>query len=289
MLHKFEAHLRSVNMSENTVKSYGKDLRQFLDFIESRGIEVQDVDHAALLQFLGYLTDRGLKSSTKRRRMEAVKTFYRAMCRMGELKENPMADFEDMPRVEESNVRFLREEEYRNLRDVVRESRRKSSVRDYAILEMALQTGLRISEICSLPVDDIEFSTRTTIGHVRVRRGKGGKERMVTLNDAAERALKAYLDVRPKGTGHKEVFLNNRLKPCDPVVISAVFKRYMKRVGINDASFHALRHTFATHRLKKGTDIKIVQDALGHKSLTTTEKYVHFMQEMMDRQLKDAL
>ena len=75
----------------------------------------------------------------------------------------------------------------------------------------------------------------------------------------------------------------------NPVVISAVFKRYMKRVGINDASFHSLRHTFATQRLKKGTDIKVVRDALGHKSLTTTEKYAHFIQEVMDKQLKDAL
>lgn len=289
MLDKFEAYLKSLNMSENTVRAYVKDVLQFLKFIESSGVGVQDADHATLLRFLSHLTDRDLRSSTKRRKMEAVKTFYRAMCRMGQLKANPAADFQDMPRVEDSNVRFLTEMEYRSLRDVIRGSRRKSSIRDYAILELALQTGLRVSEICSLCLDDIEFSTRTTIGHVRVRKGKGGRERMVTLNDAAERAVKVYMDLRPKDTSYRQLFLSNRLKPCNPLVVSSVFKRYMNRAGINDASFHAIRHTFATQRLKKGVDIKTVRDALGHRSLTTTEKYAHFMQEMMDKQLKDTL
>jgi integrase/recombinase XerC len=285
MLDRFEAYLRSVNMSENTVRSYGNDVRQFLRFVESRNIGVKDVDHQELLDFLGYLTEKNLRSSTRRRKMEAVKTFYRAMCRMGELEDDPFAGFHEMPRVRDSNMRVLTEMEYRSLRDVVRGSRRKSSVRDYAILELALQTGLRISEICSLSVGDIQPSTRTTAGHVTVRKGKGGKERTVTLNDAAERALRGYMGVRPKGTGHSELFLNNRMKPCQPVAVSGVFKRYMEKAGIAGATFHSLRHTFATHSLNMGTNIIVVQEALGHESLTTTQKYVHFLREMMDRQL----
>lgn len=290
MLDRFESYLRSVNMSENTIRSYGMDIRQFLRFVESKGVGIQEVDHGTLLQFLEYLTHLGRTGSTKRRKMEAVKTFYRAMQRVGELKENPAADFPDMPKTKDSNMRVLTEMEYRSLRDVVRGSRRKSAIRDYAILELALQTGLRISEVCSVSMKDMEFSTKTTVGHVRVRKGKGGKERTVTLNDAAEKALKAYMDVRPKNTGYQELFLNNRLRPCDPVAISRIFKRYIGKVGIAGASFHSLRHTFATHSLKKGTNIIVVQEALGHKSITTTQKYVHFLQEMMDNQLtKNAL
>jgi site-specific recombinase XerD len=217
--------------------------------------------------------------------MEGIKAFFRAMKRIGQVTENPFNDFQDMPKVKDRNMRVLTEMEYRSLRDVVRASRRKSSIRDYAILELALQTGLRRSEICSLTLDDIEFSTRTTVGHVRVREGKGGKERTVTLNSIAEAAIKEYMAVRPEDTGFKEIFLNNRLKPCSPMVISAVFKKYMEKAGINGASFHSLRHTFATHSLKKDTNIIVVQEALGHKSLTTTQKYTHFLREMMDSQL----
>lgn len=285
MLDRFESYMRSVNMAENTVSSYRKDVRQFLDFITSRDIGIPAVDHGVILQFLEHLTQRNLTSSTKRRKLEAVKTFYNAMCRLDELAANPMNGFQDMPRMKTRGMRVLNEMEYRTLRDVIRNSRRQSSVRDYAILEVALQTGLRISEICSLAVNDVEFSTRTTVGHVRVQKGKGGKKRMVTLNEAAEKAIKEYQSVRPKDTGYQELFLNNRLRPCKPNVISEIFKKYMGKAGITGASFHSLRHTFATHSLRKGTEIIVVQEALGHESLTTTQKYLHFLQARMDKQL----
>lgn len=289
-LYRFEDYLRSVGMAENTVESYGQDVKQFLKFLEDEGADIRDVDEEVLLRFLRKLTERELTSTTKRRMMEGIKTFFQAMKRIGQVTENPFADFQDMPKVKDSNVRVLTEMEYRSLRDVVRGSRRKSSIRDYAILELALQTGLRRSEICSLTLDDMEFSTRTTVGHVRVREGKGGKERTVTLNNVAEGAIKEYLTVRPEDTGYKEIFLNNRLKPCSPMVVSAIFKKYMEKAGIHSASFHSLRHTFATHSLKKDTNIVVVQEALGHKSLTTTQKYTHFLREMMDKQLtKNAL
>jgi integrase/recombinase XerD len=289
-LQKFESYLRSLDLAENTVESYGRDVKQFLGFLEDKGVNIQDVDHETLLQFLGELTQRGLKSTTKRRMMESLRTFFRCMKRLGEVDTTPLAEFQDMPRIKDSNMRVLAEIEYRSLRDVVRSSRRKSNIRDYAILELALQTGLRRAEICSLALDDIDFSTKTTVGHVRVREGKGGKERAVTLNHVAEKALREYLAVRSEDTGYKELFLNNRLRPCNPVVISAIFKKYMEKAGISGASFHSLRHTFATHSLNKDTNIIVVQEALGHKSLTTTQKYVHFLREMMDEQLnKNAL
>jgi len=290
MLDKFESYMRSVNMSENTITSYLRDVREFMRYLQDENIGVQEAHHGTFTVFLVYLTHKGLKSSTRRRKMEAVKTFYKAMARMGHVDGNPAADFQDMPKMVEAKARVLTEMEYRSLRDVVRSSRRRSSLRDYAILELALQTGLRRSEICSLAVDDVEFSTRATVGRVRVRKGKGGKERSVTLNDAAQKALKEYLAVRPGDTGHQEIFLNNRRKPCDPAIISAVFKKYMEKAGIKGASFHSLRHTFATHSLRKGTNIIVIQEALGHKSLTTTQKYLHFLEEMMDRELtKNAL
>ena len=136
-----------------------------------------------------------------------------------------------------------------------------------------------------LDMDDVKFSTRTTVGYVRVQKGRGGKERMMTLNNAAEMAIKEYLAVKAKDTQHQELFHNNRFKPCDPNVIGGIFKRYMERAGITGASFHSLRHTFATHSLRMGTNIIVIQEALGHKSLTTTQRYLHLVRELMDKQL----
>lgn len=285
----FKNYLEALNMAQNTVNAYVSDASQFLDFLASRDMDVSRADGVTLLEFLKQLTLKKLKSSTKRRMMEALKRFYQAMEKTGQVNGNPFRDFQDMPKAEEGEARVLTEAEYRRLRDLVRSNRRKSSIRDYAILELALQTGLRRSEICALTLDHVEFSTKSTVGHVKVVKGKGGNERIVTLNQAGEKALKEYLAVRPKGTEYKEIFLNNQLKPCDPVVISIIFKRYMEMAGIKDASFHSLRHTFATHNLKKGTSIIVVQRALGHKSLTTTQKYTHLLKEMMDEQLTKSI
>ncbi len=285
MLDEFVSYLKSMSMSENTISAYRRDVGQFLDFIESKSIPPGEVDQKTLLEFLTHLTQRENKGSTKRRKMESVKAFYSAMRRMGQLKIDPFDGFDDMPKLEDNRGRALTEQEYRSLRDVVRGTRRKSSVRDYAILELVLQTGLRRAEVCSLTTDDVQFSTRTTQGNVRVRKGKGGKERKVVMNDAAAEALKGYLAVRPQGVPHQELFLNNRLKPCTPVIISRIFKRYMEKADIRGASFHSLRHTFATHSLHKGTDLIVVQHALGHESITTTQKYLHFVDELMAEQM----
>ncbi|MFC1718714.1 tyrosine-type recombinase/integrase [Candidatus Poribacteria bacterium] len=284
-LERFGGYLQSVGMAQNTVESYGRDVKQFLKFLEAEGANIRDVDEEVLLRFLQKLTERELTSATKRRMMEGLKTFFRAMRKVGQVDANPFTDFQDMPKVKDNNMRVLTEMEYRALRDVVRSSRRKSSIRDYAILELALQTGLRRAEICSLTMEDIEFSTKITVGHIRVRESKGGRERTVTLNHVAEKSLREYLAMRPEDTDYQEIFLNNRLKPCAPVVISAIFKKYMEKAGIHGASFHSLRHTFATHSLKNDTNIIVVQEALGHKSLTTTQKYTHFLREIMDKQL----
>lgn len=285
MLDEFVSYLESMSRSENTIVSYRRDAGQFLDFIRSKGIPPGQVDQKTLLAFLAHLTQQENKGSTKRRKMESVKAFYAAMRRMGQLKIDPFDAFDDMPGLEDNRGRALTEREYRSLRDAVRGNRRKSSARDYAILELALQTGLRRAEICSLAIDDLQFSTRTTQGYVRVRKGKGGKERRVVMNHAAEEALKAYLAVRPRGAAHQEIFLNNRLKPCAPVIISRIFKGHMEKADIHGASFHSLRHTFATHSLRKGTDLIVVQHALGHESITTTQKYLHFVDELMAEQM----
>ena len=274
MLDQLELDLRSLNMSENTVAAYLSDIRQFVEFVQTKRMNVHEVDHGVLLKFVEHMTDKGLKGSTKRRKMEAVKTFYRMMGNMGIVKGNPVADFRDMPKAEDYHMRVLGEMEYRSLRDVIRGNQRKSAVRDYAILELALQTVLRVSEICSLSMDDIEFSTRTTVAHVRIRKGKGGKERLVTLSEVTEKAIKDYLTIRPKVADRKEIFLNNRLKPCNPAVIGGVFKRHMAKAGISGASFQSLRHTFTTHSLRKGTNIVVVSNVVvsdGNRAEVDTE------------------
>lgn len=162
--------------------------------------------------------------------------------------------------------------------------------RDAAIIELLLQTGMRLSELVNLKVDDIELPRKITkdpfnVGSIHII-GKGGKERTITLNWKACKAIKAYLKVRP-GVDYKELFITKFLKPIGPRGLQNIVKKYLDEANIKNASFHTLRHTFATHQIKKGTNIRVVQEALGHESLQTTSVYISLARKLMDKELQE--
>jgi len=179
----------------------------------------------------------------------------------------------------------LTEGEYKRLLEAVRHE-----TRDAALVEVLLQTGMRLSELARLRLSDVDLPAKInrdqgSVGSVRIF-GKGRKERTVTLNWKACKAIKAYLGIRPKVEEDERLFLTKFGRGMGPRAIQYRVEKYLEEAAIQGASVHTLRHTFATHMVKKGTKLDVVRQALGHQDLKTTSIYVDLAREVMDKELQ---
>ena len=267
--------------------SYLKQLQRYL--VEDLGLETIDQIQPRYLQgFLVTLDRCGLRGSSRRRKVATIRAFFRFLVQQGILPASPAEELLP-PEREREERRVLSEVEYKRLMAAV-----QHEVRDGAILELLLQTGIRQSECAAITLGDLQLPARISrdagnVGSLRVH-GKGRKERIVTLNYKACRALKAYLAVRPKIDDEEALFLTKFEKPLGTRSIRNIVTKYLMEAGIPGASTHALRHTFATHHVRKGTKLDVVRQALGHESLATTSVYVGLAREVMDQELqKNAL
>ena len=235
----------------------------------------------------GYLADldrRGFSGATRRRKVASIRSFFGFLQDAGVISVSPALKLIP-PERERMQPRVLSEAEYKRLLDEVR-----GDIRDQAIIELLLQTGLRLSEVSRLHVNHVSLPTKISkepgyVGSVTVL-GKGRKQRSVTLNYKACRAINNYLRIRPDADD-THLFLTKFKKGLGPRGIEKLVEKYLKEAGIQNASVHTLRHTFATHTVKKGTKLEVVRQALGHESLETTSVYVHLAREMMDKELQE--
>ena len=234
--------------------------------------------------FLAHLDERGLSGVTRRRKVSSMKALFGFLVDAEWVPHNPTRQLVP-PEREYKEPRFLTSQEYRALlRACAHETR------DAAIIELILQTGIRLSEVARLTTDDIELPPRINrdpenTGSIHIR-GKGRKERTLPLNYKACRALKAWLGIRPE-IEEPTLFVTKFREPMGPRAIQNVVEKYLDEAGIPNASVHALRHTFATHHVAKGTDLRSVQEALGHADLKTTSIYVSMAKEAMKRDMQD--
>ncbi|MCD6415349.1 MAG: tyrosine recombinase XerC [Planctomycetes bacterium] len=264
------------NYSVNTVRAYAGDLAEFAGFLQGRDRRVQDADVRDVRAFLATLHLRGLARSSVARRGSAVRSFYRFLTREGVLERNPMAALR-LPRAEKKLPNFLTPSEVERLLD---QPDRSAWIgrRDLAILEALYGAGLRVGELTALDYDDIDLAT----GLVRVE-GKGKKERIVPVGRYALRAVKEYLcsEGAPKGRDPRALFVNAR----DGGRLTArsvrrKVRKYAMQAGLDpQISPHSLRHSCATHMLAGGADLRIVQEILGHQTLSTTQIYTHLSHE----------
>jgi integrase/recombinase XerC len=266
--------------------NYASDLRQLFRYLtEELGLErVDQVQPRYLQGFLVTLDRRGLRGSSRRRKVATIRSLFRFLVQQGLLPASP-ADELLPPEREREERRVLTEAEYKRLMAAV-----QHEVRDGALLELLLQTGIRQSECAAIRLGDVQLPARVSrdagnVGALRVH-GKGRKERTVTLNYKACRALKAYLAVRPKIEDEEALFLTKFERPLGTRSIRNIVAKYLNEAGIPGASTHALRHTFATHHVRKGTKLDVVRQALGHESLATTSVYVGLAREVMDQELQ---
>lgn len=264
------------SMAENTCAAYGRDLRFFSEFLKKRGkTESGDVTREDIDSYLGEEREGGKKSTTRARRMAAIRMWLKFLKERRYIRKNP-AELIDAPKKAKALPKVLSEEETFKMLDAV-SGKEPRELRDRAMLEVMYGCGLRVSELCALSTDDIIAD-----GELLRVLGKGSKERVVPIGHAAGHALNEYFasarDVFTKGDPSVTTVFVTRLKK--PFTRQAVFKMIRERaaaVGIDQSriSPHVLRHCFASHMLQHGADIRAIQELLGHADIGTTQIYTH--------------
>jgi len=255
------------NASPHTLRSYRSDLVDFESHLTSASLTPLSADVRAVRGWLAALHGRGLDAASVARKLAAVRSFYRFLVRRGVVERNPAREVRG-PRLARKLVSFLPIDEATAMvgaRGLGGDAR----ARDVAILELLYATGLRVSELASLDVDAVDRERRT----VQVI-GKGRKERIVPYGAAAAQALDAYLGPRTRARG--AVFTNARGGRLGVRSIRAIVGRAATAAGLTRrVTPHTLRHTFATHLLDAGADLRMIQELLGHSRLSTTQRYTH--------------
>lgn len=260
------------NASPHTVKAYAFDLSQFRAHARAelgREVAPREVDHLLIRSFLALLHRRGLKKSSSARKLAGLRTFFRWLCREGVLTRNPARALLS-PRTERRVPSHLEESEVATLLDLPGDG--VVAVRGRALLELLYATGLRCAELVSLDLTEVDFDARM----VRVV-GKGRKERVVPFGSRARDAVKAWLPIRLCLFPETEaLFINQRGgRLTDRSVRGLVAHRLRQVAFAQKVSPHTLRHSFATHLLERGADLRTIQELLGHASLSTTQRYTH--------------
>jgi integrase/recombinase XerC len=270
------------NASELTIKAYREDLTQAIEFFASRGIGTpEQLSSRQLRAFTVWLHEQQYAKTTVARRLAALRSWFRFLCRQGTLTANP-ADGLRSPRQEKKLPTFLTEDALAKLLTAPGTAA-PLELRDRAILEALYSAGLRVSELTGLNLDDVNLDDA-----VATVRGKGKKERLAFLGKTAMKALRAWLATRNAVLAGKRttaVFLNKNGGRLTSRSVGRLVEKYLAQTGLDPrASPHSLRHSFATHLLDHGADIRSVQELLGHRSLATTQVYTH----VSTNRLKDS-
>ncbi len=252
------------NASVHTLRSYRQDLEDFQRILDIAGTAaMRALDARGVRAYLAALHTRGLDPTSVARKLAAVRSWCRFLVRRGVLPHNPARQIR-APRLSRKLVSFLPIDETVALMDAPR-----ATARDTAIVELLYASGLRVSELVGLDLRDVDRAGMT----VRVL-GKGGKERIVPFGTAADRALRELLGERGEAAG--PLFLNRRGGRLTVRSVHTIVRRRAAAVGIGRrVSPHTLRHTFATHLLDSGADLRMIQELLGHSRLSTTQRYTH--------------
>jgi len=256
------------NYSQHTLINYKVDLKDFSKFCGE--LSLDKIDYLLLRKYLAVLKEKSLGNRTVGRHLSALRSFFRFLSREGYIKTNPILMLSS-PKLDKHLPSFMTEEEVARLIEsaFAKNEKDEFGLRDRAILETFYSSGLRISELVSLSIEDVDF-----ISGVVKAFGKGKKERVVPIGDAALNAIRKYLDKRKKQS--TALFLNKNNKRISTRGVRNIVEKYLKGAGIaRGVSPHTFRHSFATHLLNRGADLRTVQELLGHANLSSTQIYTH--------------
>lgn len=266
---QFVQNLKDSGKAHATVIAYSKDIEQLVDFAskEKNKSEVADISDVDIEEFKELLKKQRYTGKSISRKINSIKAFFRYLMNEGVINENP-ADIVSHPKYDQAPPRVLTKTEYRALRDASRGDARMS-----AVVELLLQTGMRISELAALQIGDVDFDRNV----ITVRPQNSRASRRVPLNAAAKQAVMDYLAVRPRAR-EKTMFLTKTCRPFLVRNIRTAIDRYFRLAGIKDAKVNDLRHTFIVEQLKAGTPLVYISQLVGHKRITTTEKYLKLIE-----------
>ena len=284
----FERHLRAEKgLAELTIRNYKADLQPLYDYMLMKNIEnMRVLDRKILRGYLAWLTELGYVRHSVSRKLSTLRTFLKWMSSKGIIEGDPLPK-RGIMRVPKRLPRFLSQEQAERLMDAP-DTTEPIGLRDQALLEVIYGAGLRVSEASNLRVTDLNLSTR----EVRVR-GKGSKERVVLVGQVAKSALSLYLrDARPKLAGKSSgmtLFLNRFGGRLSQRSIQEKVRRYSVKAALpSGVHTHTLRHSYATHLLEGGADLRVVQELLGHASPATTQIYTHVTNSQARQVYMDA-
>lgn len=264
----FTDNLKKAGKAHATVIAYSKDVEQLVDFVTKLGKnQIDEVVSDDIDEFKVLLNKQRYTGKSISRKINSIKAFFRFLVGQGEISSNP-AEIISHPKYDQAPPRVLSKIEYRALRDACR-----GDIRMSAVVELLLQTGMRISELASLQLTDIDFE-RNVIS-IQAQNSRGARK--VPLNTAAKNAVTDYLQVRPRAR-EKTVFLTKTCRPFLVRNIRTAIDRYFRLAGIKGAKVNDLRHTFIVEQLRAGTPLVYVSQLVGHKRITTTEKYLKLIE-----------
>ncbi|MBI2033163.1 MAG: tyrosine-type recombinase/integrase [Candidatus Levybacteria bacterium] len=264
---QFVNFLKGKKHSASTIVAYGKDIDQLITFLEElEKHNVHEVGKEDLEAFLATMSKKGYTPKSLSRKINSTRTFYRFLKVNEYITDDPSLLVEH-PKYELAPPRILTPTEYRALRDAAR-----NDPRMFAIIELLLQTGIRIGELANLRMSDLHEDSLT------IRPYEKHEERTVPLNKPAKDALKHYLDIRPN-VSEDRIFVTKSGKPFLIRNIRTAVERYFRLAEIENAKVNDLRHTFVAHHLKHGVSLVLLSKILGHKRLSTTERYLNFVQD----------
>ncbi|HKZ34299.1 MAG TPA: tyrosine-type recombinase/integrase [Patescibacteria group bacterium] len=271
---KFLKFLEEKNRASATILAYGKDIEQLIEYLEEKGKKnVDQVLGEDLKEFMQSLASQGYTPKSVSRKTNSTKTFFRFL-KAGNFIQDDPASSVSHPKYEIKPPRVLSKLEYRALRDACRDD-----VRTSAVVEILLQTGIRIGELATLTVDDVK-------GDKMVVRDEQGKEdRDIPLNKAVQVSIQNWLKERPESPSHA-LFITKTGNPLLVRNIRTSIDRYFKLAGINNAKVNDLRHTFIAHHLMAGASLVLVSRLAGHKRLSTTEKYLDLIKDKIEQNTK---
>lgn len=271
IIKSFENKLKSDNKSIYTIIAYKKDIEQYLEFCkEVRKKEIHQITGEDIEAFIEDRKKKGYTMKSISRKLNSIRTFSRYALEEKYIESNPSANISH-PKIETHVPRVLTTQEYRSLRDICRRDQRL-----YSIVELLIQTGMKIGELCRLELEDIIYKNGIPV-RLRIKKHESSLEREVPLNQAASQAISEYLAVRPKFDGKSELFLTKTGNPLLMRNIRFYLERAFKKAGIKDATVNDLRNTFIAHHLAKGTSILFISQVVGHKRVSTTERYANLL------------